>query len=1601
MTDIEKQLEDARQNLLDLTMRNRLLNFRPTKAKTIRIIDEIPTEIYDFLVLQEKVMEFLPNKKNRKSDQDETKTDSIDEQSENEKLDLSEEDASKLWELPLPDINVASRHTDRYLQTSYDSENLQKRLFYTSQQAKSVLEEQGYTILYLALGFLEWTESSSSIKTRNAPLILVPVELERLKVGTAFKLKWTGEDVFTNISLQAKLLEQGISLPDFEMPDDKNNIDQYFQSVVDSISKIPNWRVLNDVYLSFFSFTKFVMYKDLDPITWPDEKTPASHPLIISLFDPEEQQFDSSFSENDVDEILNIRDQYHVMDADPSQIAVIEDVKSRTNLVVEGPPGTGKSQTITNIIAELLATGKSVLFVSEKMAALEVVKNRLDDVGIGDFCLELHSRKSNKKEVLKELERTINKQYRQPKSLSDDFDKLESLKKELNGYATALREPIGKLEQSPFNLFCMKEISIQYFENIGKTLQHIDFQNTVEYNQMEWTAAQSALTNLAEALPLVKPISVHPWNGCSPDTVLPSDENVIGEMLDNCKVSINELKVAINELAEICAIQNPTNLNDLKHAVLASKVIAASKPVDKNVLLNNEWNEPNDSALLLIQKVETLQKQLPNINSKFNINSLKEDIGSILDKYKEASEKSFIYKLVSGNYRSLKRVIASLYKATPPKGAENIISDLNKLVVCIQLKNEIATSNETGKAFFGSHWKGENSNPHMLDAFAKWIVTFRQQLLTKVFDDHVLDVVSNGASKDKSEKSIENVSKAEKRFTETYEKLIKRLDINSEIVFGTEIEMVTFSNLLSRVELWKNGLPKLQRWAQFTVRRKACLNTIAAPIVSEINSDHLEPEAIIPCFEGNFADSLLRYAFIERPVLANFVGELHENKIQNFVDIDKQLIIKNRHRLAHKLYQNRPSLSTGASRSSEAGIIQGEFNRKRRHMPIRKLMNSAGGLIQKIKPCFMMSPLSIAQFLDPQTVNFDVVVFDEASQVKPEDAFGALLRANQAVVIGDTRQLPPTSFFDSIVDSDGEDEDETAPIRDIESILHLCKSSFQTKILRWHYRSKHESLIAVSNQEFYDNQLVIYPSPIENLDHLGLKFIHLPNAIYDRGKSSVNRIEAREVAKEAVEQYKKHPNKSLGVGTFNMKQQQAILEEIELKLRDEPEMEDFFKSTNHEHFFVKNLETIQGDERDVIFLSVGFGFDKEGKLSKNFGPLNRDGGERRLNVLITRAREKCVVFSNFQAKDLLLDANSPFGLKSLKVFLDFAQNRNLISIESGNEDSDSPFEDSVYDFLRDKGYYIQKQVGCAGYRIDLALVDSKYPGRYLLGIECDGAKYHSSPVARDRDRLRQQILEKLGWNIYRIWSTDWYRNRIECKQKLLEAIEMVISEAVNEPEIVNIEMISKNNTVQILDNDVEQQEHFQESSNNNIIDETIPDYELCSFITMDMYSELHDIPTEQLAKVVIQVVEVESPVHFKEVVRRIRTHRGLGRSGNKITDAIDKAAKLAKYKCDITIKKNFLFINNGNVQARRRSVDPPAKIELICDEEIAEAVKIVLKKQFSTPLDELIVQTSRLLGFQATRVTVSKQIREVVCALIEKGDLQHLSNGMINLNSNL
>jgi very-short-patch-repair endonuclease len=472
-------------------------------------------------------------------------------------------------------------------------------------------------------------------------------------------------------------------------------------------------------------------------------------------------------------------------------------------------------------------------------------------------------------------------------------------------------------------------------------------------------------------------------------------------------------------------------------------------------------------------------------------------------------------------------------------------------------------------------------------------------------------------------------------------------------------------------------------------------------------------------------------------------------------------------------------------------------------------------------------------------------------------------------------------------------------------------------------------------------------------------------------------------------------NKSLGVGTFNIKQQQAILEEVELQLRLHPEIEDFFKSTREEHFFVKNLETIQGDERDVIFLSIGFGFDESRRLTLNFGPLNHEGGERRLNVLISRARERCVVFSNFRASDLSLDGTAPFGLRALKVFLDYAENRNLHSVEATGEDTDSPFEDSVYDFLRSHSYEVRKQVGCAGFRVDLAVVDPKSPGRYLLGVECDGAKYHRSPVARDRDRLRQQILEDLGWRLYRVWSTDWYRNRRESEERLLDAIERAKHE--EHASIGVLRDPPPHRGIPEPYNDTENEENSDPSAIDGTLDNMVPNYEVCSSLGIATYGELHEQPTDQLAKAVIQVVEVEGPIHFDEVVRRIRSLWGLKRAGQRIYDAISRATSAAERKGQVRRRGDFLWPATDRViPVRRRCGDPPAKIELICDEEIAEVVKLVLKYQFATLPNDLIVRSSRLLGIQATRGVTADRIKAVIEKLIDEGELQQMPNGMIH-----
>lgn len=1572
---IQKQLQSARERLLDLTLRNRLLNFRPSKRRTIQVIDEIPTEIFNILVLKERVMQFKPSKYPHEGFASSSKATDAD---------------SKL--LPwLQKTKIAYHHTDRLLQTNLVSEELQKRLYYVHHQARSVFEEQGYSVLHLALGFLKWRDRENAEKFCRAPLILIPVELERQKVRTQFKLRWSGAELFPNLSLEAKLAEQGITLPPLETLEDKAGMDSYFQKVSEVVSTQEGWHVVPDIYLDFFSFTKFVMYKDLEPKIW----TIDNHPLLgLILGETLETSDENGFKPEEVDLKLSSQSVYHVMDADSSQIAVIEDIKKGKNLVVEGPPGTGKSQTITNIIAELLVSGKKVLFVSEKMAALEVVKDRLDRVGLGDFCLELHSRKSNKREVLQELERTVYAQSLQGVTETDTLARLDGLKTDLNGYVNALHEPIAQTQKSPFMLFAIRKRARQHFERNGRDIPRIPFAHPSEGDLTAWNTAKQQLRDLAAVVPLVTPIAAHPWRGCATGLVTHLVEREIYDQIEESTAALDALEKVFNRFVTDFGIHIPRTLQELQLHLMAADVMSKVTPVAPAVLLNSKWDTFSDEAKGLIEQVEIIAKA----KRKFKRLTLETDPALRLDTeyalqlgddYEDFSTLPWWRKIFSWKYqRKVRNSLRGFYRKGLPKDPKVVQADLRELIDCIVMKENmewVMAATQTGPSLFGKQWHGEESDPNQLRKFAKWIVIFRHYLHNGTFTEAVVDIASRGVSDATLNSLQKQLNAAQKDFKEKHDALFNLLGADCDALFKVPAEEVPFEDFRSRLELWQKKRTQLHTWGQFSERHEACRKTIAQPLLEHIES--LVPEDLVPCFEGNLAESLLNEVYVNRTALGSFVSDLHEKKIADFYRLDSKSIVLNQQRLTTELHQRRPHLLGSASRESESGILQGQFNRKRGHMPIRRLLSAAGGLVQRIKPCFMMSPLSVAQFCDPKMIQFDVIVFDEASQIRPEDALGALLRAKQAVVIGDTRQLPPTRFFDSIVDTADESEadDFTTSIVDVESILHQCRQHFPVKQLKWHYRSRHESLIAISNQEFYQSNLLIFPSPVDKAEHLGLKFVHIPDAVYDRGRSSTNRKEAEAVVKAAFAHYRECPDKSLGIGTFNMKQQQAILDEVENQLYLNPEMNKFFASTRDEQFFVKNLETIQGDERDTIFLSIGYGKDADGRLYRNFGPLNHEGGERRLNVLITRARERCVVFSNFRASDLQLDADAPFGTKALKLFLDYAENRNLKGPESMETHTESPFEESVYQFLKESGYTVRKQIGCAEYRIDFAVVDPLASGRYLLGIECDGFQYRNAPVARDRDRLRQQILRGLGWRLHRVWSMDWYRDRTMTAERLLEAIERaktaVPEEQQTKPETELIEIAPERSTFR-----------SEPSSDPN---QSVSNYVECAELGIPIAGELHLQLSNQLAKGVVRVVEIESPVHIDEVVLRIRSLWGLGRAGARIREAVRDAVFSAQQSGQIRQRNEFLWVTDEReIEVRQRETP---KIEWICDEEIAEAMRHVIRVQGAISRKALRAEAIKLFGYKTARATHSKHLIPILKKLVEVGELQLLPNGIVRL----
>ena len=649
--------------------------------------------------------------------------------------------------------------------------------------------------------------------------------------------------------------------------------------------------------------------------------------------------------------------------------------------------------------------------------------------------------------------------------------------------------------------------------------------------------------------------------------------------------------------------------------------------------------------------------------------------------------------------------------------------------------------------------------------------------------------------------------------------------------------------------------------------------------------------------------------------LGMFRRENHEQLISDFRELDQDLIHLTSSMVIEAANGRKPKDILIQAADTEANILLKEAAKKRRLMPIRTLMQKIPNLLIKLKPCLLMSPISVSQFL-PSDTKFDLVLFDEASQLVPEDAIGAIYRGKTLVVAGDNKQLPPTSFFQkNLIDNVDWDELSDDDVEVFDSILDECLGiGLPVKTLRWHYRSKHEDLIAFSNHRFYDDTMITFPSAINQTDSLGVKLFYVKDGIYDRGGQRNNLKEAERVADLVFEHFKNFPKKTLGVVTFSIAQMDAVEEAIDNRLKEQPAFEPFFKEDRLEGFFVKNLENVQGDERDVIFFSVGYGFDSQGQMAMNFGPLNKPGGERRLNVAVTRAREKVVLITSIKASDIDKDTQA-LGLQTLRAYLDYAEHGpESLSNKAKEGTFDSALDEDVAAEIKKMGYEVVPEVGCSGYRIDMGVVDPVNEGCFLLGVECDGVTYQSSSSARDRDRLREQVLRQLGWRIHRIWSPAWVARRDSEIRRLKETLEQAQKTQLDkdaQKQIIDIKEssvprtdIQRNTFAGIEKIGVPYKVYPLKATYNPYIKV------ITAKTTIDsrQRNEFHFPENrENQTKLLAELIENEGPIHFDYAVERLANAWGVKQVNPKIAHAVKEALNNLIRTQKVVIKGSFLW----------------------------------------------------------------------------------------------
>ena len=1337
------RLDRWQRKLLDLSARNPLLNHRSTKT-SLHIICPDPGKLEDKLADGARIsIQPVPRLPQRGQDGE------LHRQRTGEKL---------------TDEYVRNALKQKQVLVHLPEDELHRRSVNIYRKAQTSLQEGGANTLFLALGFLLWKRDEKDERRFHAPLILLPVTLERKSVRSGIKMLAHDDEPRFNTTL-LEMLRKDFSLDirdlDGTLPRDQSGIDVdgIWDKVRRTVKDAPGFEVVEDVALGHFSFAKYLMWKDLVDRTNALRESAVVKHLLDTPRDPYPSDIDF-VSGKQVDRLYKPSELLAPLPADSSQIAAIATADCGKDFIIIGPPGTGKSQTISNLISHILGKGKTVLFVSEKTAALEVVYRRLSETGLGQFCLELHSNKARKKDVLDQLR----KAWEQPQAdnaeeWKREAERLQRLRNQLNNVVDRLHV------QRRNGLTVHYAIGVKVRDEHLTTQVRFSWSSADQHDEDQLDAMRMAVERLHVQFTKAEDLFDSPLHLVATGNWSPQWEMQMVERAGRLSAAAAAAERACEALLDVIGIAIPDrSMTRLEALADLAAVLTESYRRQTAYALEPDGADRIEALEEAVQRLKAYADAQGILSCVYEPMAWRKLDGAEITRRWQAAKTTWWLKRFFARRRVIKDLNAGGAQGVPDPAQDG--PTLERL----RIEGEAIDRLDRQLARF-KDWEGHATNPDaalslqtlgrrarsavgLLADDAQAITALYDTVRTLLHDGN--DLLAPEAAVGRAAHTFLSANSALQEACSDFEAIAGQSGQDS--FSGADKELGAIRETADGIA---TRHAELRDWCAWRRRRAEAMDLELGPLVEAIEKGNIQTEEIEDTFEAAYCAWWSGAVIGEDDVLLTFSTPEHEKTIEDFRTIDDRFRELTARYIEAKLTGNVPA-SDDVTRKSSWGILRRELQKKRRHKPVRQLILDIPDVLTTLTPCLMMSPLSVAQYLPTEQALFDVVIFDEASQITVWDAIGSLARARQTIVAGDPKQMPPTNFFaraDDDLDGDVDFEG------DLESILdEMLGASIPSQTLNLHYRSRRESLIAFSNNQYYDNRLITFPAPLHP-DH-GVRLIR-PDGFYARGGARHNEGEARAIVAEILERLTHEDStrreRSIGVVTFNSEQKTLIEDLLDEARRNDPDIEWAFSTDKEiEPVFVKNLETVQGDERDVILFSITYGPDQGDHVTMNFGPLNREGGERRLNVAMTRSRWEMLVFSTLEPDRIDLSRTQSRAVADLKHFLEYAERGASAlgaAVHGPVADFDSPFEVAVARALRDKGWVVHPQVGVSAYRIDLGVVHPDKPGAYLAGVECDGAMYHRSANARERDKIRQAVLEGLGWTLFRVWSTDWWTNR--------------------------------------------------------------------------------------------------------------------------------------------------------------------------------------------------------------------------------------------------